>query len=69
MDVSYDNKLYTVDFDKVGWLRTKSTMQNVIIKVPGSEHKVIIGINRKRNPHKLYILTTDKDLAWRGNRS
>lgn len=67
MDVRYDSHLYTLDFSKVSTIRAGKGMQNAIITLADGS-KVVIGINRTKNPHKLYVLTTDVNKRWMGNR-
>ena len=63
MDIRYDEKLYCADLEKISkFLWCGRGMQNVILTI--GEHKIIIGINRKKNPHKLYVLTPSESLRW-----
>ena len=61
MDVRFDSKLRWVDFNKVKGVRPGTDMQNVIIRMSNG-HKIVVGINRKKNPHRLYVLTTDPNM-------
>jgi len=64
-NLTYTSDLGVADFAKLRELgvSAKSTMQNAIIKLANGE-TLVIGINRKKNPHKLYFLTPDQRLKY-----